>query len=989
MYKKLLLAVAVTVFVSNVIAQSNVGIGTNTPASKATVSGNMAVGSSYANIAAPADGAIIQGTVGIGTSAPNNSTILDINANNKGVRFPNVNLQSAVDITTVPSPPKGLVVWNTGVNWGTAGLYINNGTSGTPAWDKVNTGSVGSVTGVTASTPLSSSGGAAPNITLSGTVPVANGGTGLNTFGGTNTVLYTPSANNLAAITTANNGVLATNGSGAPSITSTLPAAVQSNITATGTVTSGTWNATRIGLAYGGTNTDLSGGATVGDMLIANSATSFARLAAGTSGMVLKSNGPGNAPTWQTDNTNTGTLTGGGTATQVAFWSGSSALTSNANLYWDNTNVRLGIGTNGPVERLDLGANPSVFMQGNSNAWGFKMNVNDYGGGNVPLRFIKRNAGTDSEVMRIGQNGYLGVGTTSPAYGLDLQNAAGTLQVKRADGIPSVSGGTTTTSGGYTYVVFTSSGTFTPNGAANIEILMVGGGGGGGANGGGGGGAGGVVYYSSYGVGNAPITVTVGGGGGGGVSTVQGSNGGNTSFGSLIAYGGGGGASRDGGTQGQAGGSGGGGGGASASPRHVPGSAPYGQGNSGGYGTNPDQGCNSAGGGGGGAGGNGGGAGLTAGGAGGAGVQYSQFAGLIAGSPSGWFAGGGGGGPTCAGTHGAGGSGIGGSSGTAGVANTGSGGGGAGAAGGSGVVIIRYPTSTVFTVAPTLVASSSGYVGVGTNNPQVPLHVVGSSATNAATSSIRYINYGGGSSVNQNTAWSGPVTIYSEGDIMSRGSVISTSVNAFSDKRIKDIIGLTDNKKDLDLVNRIQVTKYKYIDSIGTGNKVHTKVIAQQVEEVYPEAVIYTTNFLPNIYSLAQSIKAANGELTITVNKAHSLQVADKVKMIDDKGVELIADVLKVNNDNSFTIAGTDAPEKLFVFGKQVKDFRAVDYEALSMLGISAIQELTKKIEALEQENATLKSGTKAADDIRYNELKAQVDELKNLMQKNGIRTEK
>jgi len=39
----------------------------------------------------------------------------------------------------------------------------------------------GTVTGVTASSPLSSSGGAAPNITLSGTVGVSNGGTGLST----------------------------------------------------------------------------------------------------------------------------------------------------------------------------------------------------------------------------------------------------------------------------------------------------------------------------------------------------------------------------------------------------------------------------------------------------------------------------------------------------------------------------------------------------------------------------------------------------------------------------------------------------------------------------------------------------------------------------------------------------------------------------------------------------------------------------------------
>jgi hypothetical protein len=42
----------------------------------------------------------------------------------------------------------------------------------------------GTVTGVTASAPLASSGGASPNISLTGTVPVANGGTGATTQAG-------------------------------------------------------------------------------------------------------------------------------------------------------------------------------------------------------------------------------------------------------------------------------------------------------------------------------------------------------------------------------------------------------------------------------------------------------------------------------------------------------------------------------------------------------------------------------------------------------------------------------------------------------------------------------------------------------------------------------------------------------------------------------------------------------------------------------------
>lgn len=59
------------------------------------------------------------------------------------------------------------------------------------------------------------------------------------TYPGTTTanqVLYSSSANTVAGLATGNNGVLVTDGSGVPSISSTLPTAVQGNITSTGTL---------------------------------------------------------------------------------------------------------------------------------------------------------------------------------------------------------------------------------------------------------------------------------------------------------------------------------------------------------------------------------------------------------------------------------------------------------------------------------------------------------------------------------------------------------------------------------------------------------------------------------------------------------------------------------------------------------------------------------------------------------------------------------
>ncbi len=58
------------------------------------------------------------------------------------------------------------------------------------------------------------------------TLSVGRGGSGVTTFGGTNTILYTTAADTMSSITTGNNGVLVTDGSGVPSVSSSLPASV-------------------------------------------------------------------------------------------------------------------------------------------------------------------------------------------------------------------------------------------------------------------------------------------------------------------------------------------------------------------------------------------------------------------------------------------------------------------------------------------------------------------------------------------------------------------------------------------------------------------------------------------------------------------------------------------------------------------------------------------------------------------------------------------
>lgn len=73
-----------------------------------------------------------------------------------------------------------------------------------------------------------------------------------------NRLLWSSAASVISDLATANNGVLVTDGSGVPSIGSTLPNAVQDNITRLGTVTVGLWNGTIVTPTFGGTGSNLS-----------------------------------------------------------------------------------------------------------------------------------------------------------------------------------------------------------------------------------------------------------------------------------------------------------------------------------------------------------------------------------------------------------------------------------------------------------------------------------------------------------------------------------------------------------------------------------------------------------------------------------------------------------------------------------------------------------------------------------------------------------
>ena len=75
--------------------------------------------------------------------------------------------------------------------------------------------------------------------------------------------------------------------------------------------------------------------------------------------------------------------------------------------------------------------------------------------------------------------------------------------------------------------------------------------------------------------------------------------------------------------------------------------------------------------------------------------------------------------------------------------------------------------------------------------------------------------------------------------------------------------------------------------------------------------------------------------------------------------------MLEVAQDRFRTDFAADG-DVVFVYGREVKDFRAVDYEAIAMLNVSATQQIKKEkdaeIAALQQRIAALEAKDKARE---------------------------
>ena len=155
-------------------------------------------------------------------------------------------------------------------------------------------------------------------------------------------------------------------------------------------------------------------------------------------------------------------------------------------------------------------------------------------------------------------------------------------------------------------------------------------------------------------------------------------------------------------------------------------------------------------------------------------------------------------------------------------------------------------------------------------------------------------------------------------------------------------------------IYNIRPKKYKYVDKVQFGDKERYGLIGQDVETHFPEVVTTTRDFIPNVYIVSDSIN----KNIIVFKDEHHLKVADKIKIFTKEKKDIVTTlVIAIINPTTIQVAHIfDNTSSVFVFGKEVDDYKMLDYNQLIPVIVRALQDQHDIILDLQNQINNLKS---------------------------------
>ena len=229
----------------------------------------------------------------------------------------------------------------------------------------------------------------------------------------------------------------------------------------------------------------------------------------------------------------------------------------------------------------------------------------------------------------------------------------------------------------------------------------------------------------------------------------------------------------------------------------------------------------------------------------------------------------------------------------------------------------RATTATTATTA-TYATYANSYLLLTGGTVTGQLNVTGS-ALNGSSISYGYLNSGGAGTSSGNNAYS----------IVANERIRAAEFNAVSDKRIKTDIKPIENA--LETISKLKPSSYTKIDKVANGDRVHYGFIAQELEEIIPEAVSISDGEVPVLKKFDEAILEDGVTYTLEVSKDGN------------------------TTREEYNTTQPRPQGDVFVINKKVDDFRVVNYDMVFTVAVEAIKEQQEEIETLKSELAQIK----------------------------------
>jgi carbonic anhydrase/acetyltransferase-like protein (isoleucine patch superfamily) len=180
-----------------------------------------------------------------------------------------------------------------------------------------------------------------------------------------------------------------------------------------------------------------------------------------------------------------------------------------------------------------------------------------------------------------------------------------------------------------------------------------------------------------------------------------------------------------------------------------------------------------------------------------------------------------------------------------------------------------------------------------------------------------------------------------------KGSIRCDEYLLTSDVRVKTDVNVINTDRCFDIVKDAPIISYSLI--YDPKKRKRYGFLANEIERLDNTIVSTLVDYIPNIM---KKVKVKNQKIML---KKHSISVGDQIKLAYGTKTDTVGVIHTTPNSIKLDTNKYDG-EAIYAYGKEIKDFKTIDYAQLFAISMGALQKVINKVESLEKDVQMLRN---------------------------------